>query len=43
MNNIDKFIKEMSLIFTNTLTSDDFCYIGFDLDEQKINYDDSIS
>lgn len=43
MNNIDKFIKEMSLIFTNTLTSDDFGYIGFDLDEQKINYDDSIS
>ena len=43
MNNIDKFIKEMSLIFTNTLTSDDFCCIGFNLDEQIINYDNTIS
>ena len=43
MNNIDIFIKEMSLIFTNTLTSDDFCCIGFNLDEQIINYDNTIS
>lgn len=31
MNNIDKFIKEMSLIFTNTLTRYDFCQVGFNL------------
>ncbi len=43
MNELDKFIKEMNLVFTNTLTSDDFCVVGFDLDKQEVNYDNSIS
>ena len=43
MNELDKFIKEMNLVFTNTLTRDDFCVVDFDLDKQEINYNNSIS
>ena len=43
MNNIDKFIKEMSLIFTNTLNRDDFFTVGFNSANEKTNYDNSIS
>ena len=43
MKNIDNFIKEMSLIFTNTLTRYDFCQVRFNLDKISINYHNTIS
>lgn len=43
MSEIDKFIKEMNLVFTNTLTRYDFCQVGFNLNKTTINYDNTIS
>ena len=43
MNELDKFIKEINLIFTNTIQSIDFCRVGFDLEDQKINYENTIN
>ena len=43
MNDLDNCIKEFSLIFTKTLDIEEFCRVGFDLDKQKVDYNNCIS
>ena len=43
MNELDKFIKEINLVFTNTIQAIDFCRVDFDLEKQKVNYENAIN
>ena len=43
MNELDKFIKEINLVFTNTIQAIDFCRVGFDLEKEKVNYENAIN
>lgn len=43
MNELDRFIKEINLVFTNTIQAIDFCRVGFDLEKRKVNYENAIN
>ncbi len=43
MFNLDEYIKECSLVFTNTVDRLDFCKKNFDINKVKVNYSDSIN
>ena len=43
MNELDRFIKEINLVFTNTIQAIDFCRVDFDLETQKVNYENAIN
>lgn len=43
MNDLDNFIKEINLVFTNTIDKYEFCRVGFNIDDVNVNYDGSIS
>lgn len=43
MKKLEESIKYFNLVFTDTLVSNDFSKVGFDLDKKKVNYDNCIS
>ncbi len=43
MNELDRFIKDVNLVFTNTINRIDFCRVDFDINSQKINYENTIN
>ena len=43
MKELEESIKYFNLVFTDTLVSEDFSRVGFDLDKKKVNYDNCIS
>ena len=43
MNELDRFIKDVNLVFTNTISRIDFCRVDFDISSQEINYDNTIN
>ncbi len=43
MDRLDKYIKELNLVFTDTVNREDFCIVGFDSEKVEVNYADSIS
>ena len=43
MIELENSIKSFNLIFTDTLEKEDFCKVGFDLNKEKVNYDNCIS
>ena len=43
MEELEKCIKRWNLVFTKTCDRLDFCIVGFDINNQKVNYEKSIS
>lgn len=43
MEELNRCIKKWNLVFTDTLTSRDFCRVGFDLNREEVDYSDSMS
>ena len=43
MKELDRYIKECNLVFTDTVDRLDFCRTDFDLDKTEVNFSDSIS
>lgn len=43
MKELDRYMKECNLVFTNTIDRLDFCRTDFDINKIEINYNDSIS
>lgn len=43
MNKLNQFIKEINLVFTNTIDRYEFCKKNFDLNNYNVNYTNSIS
>ena len=43
MKELDNYMKECNLVFTDTINRLDFCRVDFDIDKVEVNYDDSIS
>ena len=43
MKKNSEFLKEYNLVFTGTLKREDFCRVDFDINKEKINYDNCIS
>lgn len=43
MKELDRYIKQWNLVFTDTSDRLDFCRVDFDIDKTEVNYDGSIS
>lgn len=43
MANLDEYIRECNLVFTDTIDRLDFCRVDFDINKVKVNYTDSIN
>ena len=43
MKELDRYIKECNLVFTDTVNRMDFCRVDFDIDKTKVICDDSVS
>ena len=43
MDKLEKYIKELNLVFTDTVNRLDFCRVDFDSDKAEVNYVDCIS
>ena len=43
MSELDKYLKECNLVFTDTIDRYTFAMIGFDFDKTNVNYDGSVS
>ena len=43
MKELEEYIKRWNLVFTKTCDRLDFCIIGFDVNKQEVNYENSIS
>ena len=40
---LDKLIKTLNLVYTDTITSKDFCRVGFDINKTDVKYNNSIN
>ena len=43
MKELDIFIKELNLVFTNTIKKIEFCKVGFNINNQNVNSENTIS
>lgn len=43
MKDLDRYMKECNLVFTDTVDRLEFCRVDFDIDKTEVNYNDSIS
>lgn len=41
MEELDRFIKELNLVFTNTIDRIEFCRVGFDINTENVNYENT--
>ena len=43
MKTIEEFIKQVSLVMTDTINQNEFCYVDFDLNNYEVNKENSVN